>query len=171
MAKLGKRQMIILGVMGIAVLYGAVDFLTPKQKTAGAGMAQKTQELNTFVTGLTTGLGKDTTKTPTALVFGRAEKEWTQDPFLDAKSFRAWSRSKEQVKEKEKVTVAVPKIEFTYTGYLEVNHRQMAIINGMEYREGDELDIKGYVLTSVSPASVVIVNRATRAEQTVSLQE
>jgi hypothetical protein len=47
----------------------------------------------------------------------------------------------------------------------------MAIINGMEYREGDELEIKGYVLTSVSPTRVVIVNRESRAEQTVSLQE
>jgi hypothetical protein len=47
----------------------------------------------------------------------------------------------------------------------------MAIINGMEYREGEELDVKGFVLKSVSPARVVIENRSTRAVQTIPLQE
>jgi hypothetical protein len=52
-----------------------------------------------------------------------------------------------------------------------VGGRRMAIVNGNEYKEGDALDIKGYFLTSVSPTNVMIVNRVTRAEQKVSLQE
>jgi len=52
-----------------------------------------------------------------------------------------------------------------------LGRKRMAIINGIEYREGDALDIKGYVLKSVSPAKVVIVNLATRAMFTVPLEE
>ncbi|MEI6313459.1 MAG: hypothetical protein WCO89_01210 [Syntrophus sp. (in: bacteria)] len=159
--------MIILGVMGIVILYAAFYFLAPKKKAPTPNMTQKTAELNTFITDLTVGLGKDTTKNLNTLIFSRAEKEWRQDPFLDAKSYRIWSKAQEPVK----AGAAVSKIIFTYTGYLEVNKGKMAIINGMEYKEGEELDVKGFVLKSVTPARVVIENRAARAAQTIPLQE
>jgi len=167
MGKLGKREMIILGVMGIAILYAAFYFLAPKKKTSMSDMAQKTVELNAFVADLNTGMAKDGTRNQDILIFRRAEKEWKQDPFLDAKSYRAWTKARETVK----TGVAAPKIEFTYTGYLEVNRGKMAIINGMEYREGEELDVKGFVLKSITPARVVIENRAAKAAQTIPLQE
>jgi hypothetical protein len=169
MGKLGKRQMIILGVMGIVIIYAAFDFLAPKKKASAPDMTQKTAELNIFMTDLTAGLAKDTTKNLNALIFSRAEKEWKQDPFLDAKSYRVWSKAREPAK--AGAAAAVQKIEFAYTGYLEVNGKRMAIINSMEYREGEELDVKGFVLKSVSPARVVIENRAARAAQTILMQE
>jgi len=160
--------MIILGVMGVVVLYAAFDFLVPKKKlSATPDMTQKTAELNTFVTDLTAGLSKDTTKNLQVLIFSRAEKEWKQDPFLDAKSYRVWSKAQEPAK----AGAAAPKIEFVYTGYLEVNKERIAIINGSEYKAGDELDVKGYVLKSISPARVVIENRVARAVHKVPLQE
>jgi type II secretory pathway component PulC len=162
--------MIILGVMGIVVLYGAFDFLMPVSKVKpSANMTQKTAELNAFVTELTASLGKDTPKNLGTLIFSRAEKEWVQDPFLDNKSFRAWTQAKTTTK--EPVAVAPPKIEFVYTGYIEVGKKRMAIINGSEYPEGENLDIKGYVLRSVSPTGVVIENRGIGATLNVPLQE
>ena len=62
MAKMGKRQMIILGVMAIAILYAAFVYLAPQKKVLGVDMAQKTAELKTFVTDLNAGLGKDSSK-------------------------------------------------------------------------------------------------------------
>lgn len=164
MAKLDKRQMIILGVMAIVVCYAAFDFLTPKKRASAPDMAQKTAELSTFVTDLTAGLGKDTTKNLNALIFSRAEKEWTQDPFLDAKSFKAWSTAKAPVK-------GATKSEFVYSGYLDTGRKRMAIINGIEYSEGESLDVKGYVLKSASPTKVVIENRGTGATVNVPLPE
>jgi hypothetical protein len=183
MAKLNKRQMIILGVMGIVILYAAFDFLAPKKKSAVPGTAHNTAEMSTFVADLTASLGKDTTKNLNALIFSRAEKEWTQDPFLDAKSVRAWSAAKTPVK-KEGAAVssgatAVPtatgasalKSEFVYSGYLDTGRKRMAIINGIEYSEGESLDVKGYVLKSVSPTRVVIENHGTGATLNVPLLE
>lgn len=167
MANLGTRQKIIIGVMGIVILYAAVDFLMPKKKNPVFDLKQKTEELNTFVTTLSAGMGKDAPKSLGPLIFSRAEKEWTSDPFLDEKSFKAWVQAREQVKE----VVAAPKFEFVYSGYLEVNRKRMAIINGSEYQEGEALDIKGFVLKSVSPARVVIVNTATKAALTIPLLE
>ena len=168
MAKMGKRQMIILGVMAIAILYVAFVYLAPQKKIPGVDMAQKTAELKTFVTDLTAGLGKDSSKNLGALIFSRAEREWTQDPFLDSRAYKSWTQVKVTAKEEG---AAAPKIEFVYSGYLEVDRKRMAIINGMEYREGEDLDTKGYVLKSVSPSSVVIENRGIGATVNVPLLE
>lgn len=165
MDKFGKREKIILGLMAIAILYAAFDYLTSSKKDQREDMGQKTAELNTFVSDLTANLGKDTSRNLGVLVFSRAEKEWTQDPFLDSKAMKSRDEVKAPAKD------ATPKIEFVYTGYLEVDRRRMAIINGEEYREGEALDIKGFVLKTVSPTRVVIENRATRKLLNVPLQE
>jgi hypothetical protein len=165
MDKFGKREKIILGMMAIAILYAAFDFLTSRKKDQGADMGQKTAELNTFVTDLTANIGKDTSKNLGVLVFSRAEREWTQDPFLDSKAYKLWTEIKAPVKD------TASKIEFAYTGYLEVGRKRMAIINGIEYREGEALDIKGFVLKTISPTKVVIENPATKKLLNVSLQE
>ena len=168
MAKLGKREMIILGVMAVAVLIAAVDFFMPKKKIPMIDVAQKTEELNTFVSDLTARMGTDSTKGLSAIIFALAEKDWTQDPFLDSKSYKTWGQSKEAAKEGSGAT---QKIEFVYSGYLEVRGKRMAIINGMEYKEGDPLDVRGYFLKNISATRVVIENRGSKATLNVPLQE
>jgi hypothetical protein len=172
MANLNKRQMIVLGMMVIAILYAAFDFLTPRRKAAAPDKTQRAAELNTFVGDLTASLGRDTTKNLVGLIFSRAEKEWTRDPFLDAKTVRAWTTAKAPAK-KEGGTAAgaTPKSEFTYSGFLGTGSKKMAIINGLEYSEGENLEIKGYVVKSISPTKVVIENRETGATFTAPLVE
>jgi hypothetical protein len=167
MANLGTRQKIILAVMAVVVLYGAVDFMMPKKKAVGIDPRRQAEELSAFVTSLSAGMGKDAAKNIGPLIFSRAEKAWTQDPFLDERSFRTWVQIKKPLKE----GVPAPKIDFIYTGYLEMDHKRIAIINGMEYREGEPLDIKGFVLKSVSPGRVMIENQTTGATINVLLQD
>jgi hypothetical protein len=169
MVKLGKREMIIMGVVAIVILYAVFDFLSPKKKNSGIDMVEKTAELNTFVTELAGSLEKGTAKNLGTIIFSRAEKEWAKDPFLDGKAFKAWTESK-TVKAREDES-AVPKIEFIYSGYLEVGRKRMAIINGIEYNEGEVLDVKGYMLKSVSPSRILIENREIGATVNVPLQE
>ena len=168
MANLGKKQIILLGIMGIVILFAAVDYLLPKNKNAAIDVNKKKQELSALVSMLSAGTEKEGAKNSVALVISRAEKEWARDPFLDGKSFREWVQPKEPAKKEAPVAA---KVDFAYTGYLEVKRKRMAIINGIEYKEGEALDVKGYILRSVSPEKVVIENRATRATLTVPLVE
>jgi hypothetical protein len=167
MAKLEKRQMIILAVMVVAILYGAYDFLTTKQKAAPVDLAKKTSDLRTFVTGLSATVGAE--KDVTALIFSRAEKEWTQDPFLDSRSQRAWAQTRTAAQ--ATAGISDKKIEFVYSGYLGLGKKSMAVINGMEYKEGEALDIAGFVLRSATPARVVIENRGTGATLNIPMQD
>jgi hypothetical protein len=174
MGRLNKRQMVILGLMGLAILYAAFDLMTPRKKPAALDAAKRTAELSTFVSDLTASLGKDTTRNLSALIFSRAEKEWAQDPFLDARAHRGWSAAKAPAKKEGPGAAAVPapaKSEFTYSGFLDTGRKRMAIVNGIEYSEGENLEIKGYVLKSIAPTKVVIENRNTGAMVTVPLVE
>lgn len=159
--------MIILAVTVIAILYGAYELLWTKNKDAPIDPAQKTSDLNTFVTGLSASIGAE--KGVTALIFSRAGKEWTQDPFLDIQSQRAWAQTRTAAQ--TLAGIGEKKIEFVYSGYLGSGKRSMAVINGMEYKEGEALDIAGFVLRSVSPARVVIENRGTGATLNIPMQD
>ena len=173
MGNFGKREKIILGVMAIAILYAAFVFLSPKAKpsqtvTTQKSMEQKNAELDQFVAGLNAGLDKEWMKNVGALIFSRAERPWTQDPFLESGTYKTWLKANEAVKA---APIAPPKITFIYSGYIEVGQKKMAIINGIEYREGDPLDIAGYALKSVNAARAVIENRRTGVTENVPLQD
>jgi type II secretory pathway component PulC len=167
MPKLEKRQMIILAVMVIAILYGAYELFLTKKKGAPVDLAQKTSDLKTFVTGLTTGIGAE--KDATALIFSRAEKEWTQDPFLDSQSQKAWAQTR--VAAQATAGISDKKIEFVYSGFLGSGKKSLAVINGVEYKEGESLDTAGFVLRSASPARVVIENRGSGAMLNIPMQD
>jgi hypothetical protein len=165
MAKLEKRQIVILVVMVIAVLYGAYELLWTKKKAPPVDPAQKTSELSKFVTGLSATIGAE--KDSTVIIFTRAEKEWAQDPFLDSRQQLAWARSQALAK----AGPGDKKIDFVYSGYLGSGKRSMAVINGMEYREGEPLEIAGFVLRSISRARVIIENLGTGATLDIPMQD
>jgi hypothetical protein len=170
MAKLAKREKIILGVMAIAIIFAAFIYLSPKKKSPGTteNITEKTSELNTFTAGLAGTLKEDTIENPGTRILARAEKEWIRDPFLSSRDLIKWNEAKAR---KAKEDAAVTKIDFVYSGFFEVRGKKMAIINGIEYKEGEALDVKGYMLKSVSPEKVVIENRGIGAKLSVPMLE
>jgi hypothetical protein len=166
MAKLEKRQIIILVVMVLAVLYGAYELLWTKKKVSLVSPVQKASDLTSFITGLTATLG--TEKDSTMVIFTRAEKEWTQDPFLDSRQHLAWARSRTLAQAGPGTDKPV---SFVYSGYLGAGKRSMAVINGMEYREGEALEVAGFVLRSVTPTRVLIENSGTGATFNIPMQD
>jgi hypothetical protein len=170
MANIGLRQMIILGVMTIVILYAAVDYLALDKKGPGADAGLSNAELNTFVSDLTASVGRAASQSYDALILNRAEREWAADPFLDRKAYRSWTEVKVKPTAKKAEVAPLP-VTFVYSGYIAAGRQRMAIINGNEYREGDTLDIAGFVLKGVSPARVVIENRKTGTTLEVPLQE
>ena len=170
MPKLTTRQIIILCVAVIAVLYGGYDFFFAKnKKTAAVDTGKKIEEMNTFMTEMTVALRKDTPSPVDAHMIRRAEAGWARDPFYDRKTEKAWAVAKEQAQAGG--TAAVPKGPFSYTGYVEAGKKIIAVINGHEYGAGDALDVEGYVLNAIYPAWVTIFNRETRRTTDVPLQE
>jgi hypothetical protein len=170
MPKLTTRQIIILGITFIALLYGGYDFFFAKSKKAVAvDTGKKIEELNLFITEMTVALGKDTPSPVDAHIIKRAEAGWVRDPFYNRKTEKTWAAAREPGQAGG--TAAAPKSPFNYTGYVEAGKTKIAVINGHEYGTGDALDVEGYVLKAIHPARVAIYNRETRRTIDIPLQE
>ena len=166
MEKLNKRQIIILAVMGVVVLYGAYEFIfAGSARKAGTEVESKSIEIKSLVSGLTTELTKDSSAGTDAYIIGRAEANWQKSPFLERNLYKELA-AREATAGK---TAAAVKI--IYSGYVDSGMKKMAIINGLEYNAGEKLEMEGYVLKEITKAKVVISNRNTGSEVEIPIQE
>jgi hypothetical protein len=169
MPKLTKQQIIILSVMVVAVLYAAYDFfIAPRTKSAMIDVGKKSTELEAFINNITASIPKGSLSAADAYIVSRAEAPWTRDPFYDRKLFREWVKLKEPAKAGGGIS---QKTGFIYSGYLKVDNKKVAIINGVEYESGDPLEMEGYVLKNIYQGKVVIINEKNGAKFDVPLQE
>ena len=168
MPKPTRQQIIILSIMAVVVLYGVYNFfIASLEKTAPLDVKAKLTELEAFVVDVTANITKGQLSAADAYAVGRAETEWKRDPFYERKSFRDW------------VAFNEPKAgggsksgpSFNYSGYLEMNKKKIAIINDVEYKAGNPLDIEDYVLQQIYPDKVVIVNKKNGSKFDILLQE
>jgi hypothetical protein len=176
MTKPNSRQIIILSVMFLAVLYGAYDFYSNSRKKAqpASSSTGTSADLSAFISDLTVALSKDTPSPVDAYMIKKAETPWIRDPFFERSSYRDLL----SVKEPAPGTAATgapspstPKSQFNYTGYVDVGHKIIAIVNGSEYAVGAALDIENFVLNGIFPSKIVIYNKETKRTLDVPLQE
>lgn len=161
-----SREKIVLILMAIAVLYGAYDLffsspIKPVTKTSEQGV----EETKTFVLDMVKFLTKDDTSTIDTYIITRAASGWNRDPFLRSEQFFESKGNKESSESEAEV------VSFRYTGYLETGDKKLAVINGMEYEEGENLDQAGYFLRSISKARVIVGKKGDMSNITLSLEE
>jgi hypothetical protein len=162
---MSKREKIIIGLTVLAILYGAYVFLFPSVKKATGQASQKsTAELNSFATKVMKDINLNKTSKINADILAKAATNWPRNPFISSPSPLT---AELKVKAKKPEIKAVLKADLSYTGYMVIGTRQLAIINGVEYEIGDELDEKGYILTAISPTKATV--RAIKSNQMFSL--
>jgi hypothetical protein len=89
MGKLNTRQILILGVMLLAILYGAYEFFfTAPKKPAVVAAAKTAADLNASIGDITATLAKDAPSPVVAYTIKRADAEWPSDPFYEPKNDR-----------------------------------------------------------------------------------
>jgi len=168
MDKLNKRQIIILSIAALFVVYAAYQFLIASPASKKITTNDKQQEISTLVSGLTNDLIKDTQVAGMdAYVIARAEADWQKNPF--------WNRNSSSYKELAATQGAAggssSAAKIIYSGYVDAGIMKIAVINGLEYKAGEQLEMKGYVLKRVTPSKVLIVNKNTGSEVEIPIQE
>lgn len=153
--------------MGVVILYGVYEFLfAGLARKTGTDVKSNTVEISSFVSDLTNELAKDSLTGKTdAYIIARAEADWQKNPFLEKGLYREWA-----VREGATVNNAAT-VKFIYSGYVDSGKKKIAVINGIEYFEGEKLETEGYVLKKITNSFVVISNRSTGNEVEVSIQE
>ncbi|HQN26761.1 MAG: hypothetical protein PHV00_02285 [Syntrophales bacterium] len=173
MPKLEPRQIVILGIMVLAILYGAYELLfTGRKGPAAPVTAQQGVDLTTFITDMSAVLGKDAPSRIDAQAIQRAEAEWLRNPFAPPRNDPQWAAARTAPQAATGAAAAGPaKASFNYTGYVDMGHKKIAIVNGNAYAAGDALDVEGYVLKGVTPSRITLINPESGRTLDVPLQE
>ena len=167
---MSKREKIIVGLMVAAALYGGYTFLFSgstggKKKSYG----QTQVAINAFVADLAKRVqGADTTATDTEIL-EKSSAEWQKDPFLVVK--KSGASEDEAAKEPEIIDRGELTGSFKYSGYMEMGKSKLAIINGREYEEGDQLAVQGAALKKISAGEVHIYLHAKKGIIVVPIDE
>jgi hypothetical protein len=170
MAKLNSRQIIILGAMLLAILYGANELLfTAPKKPASVATAKTAADLNASIVDITATLTKDAPSPVVAYTIKRAETGWLSDPFYEPKNDREEVVAKEAAQVQAAFTAL--KGRLNYTGYVDIGHKKIAVVNGNEYSVGEAMDVGGYVLNGIYPAKIIIYNKETGLTFDIPLKE
>lgn len=140
-----KREKMLLGIMGAAVIVGGALFTM-----TGGGRGGLTKGPDKLVTQARTNAEAQAKAVKTAganpmeaHVADMALRPWNTKVFyeksLDIKSDAARDASMPM-----------------YSGYVEVGALRLAIIDGYEYREGDELETGGFLVERITPPQVTL---------------
>ncbi len=167
MDKLNKRQIIILSIAALFVVYAAYEFLIASPASNKIKTTDQKLEINNLVSSVTIDLIKDAQTGIDEYIIARAEANWQKNPFWD----RSSSLYKEWAATQGAAGGSGSAAKIIYSGYVDAGKMKIAIINGLEYRVGEQLEMEGYVLKRVTPAKVLIVNKNTGSEVEIPIQE
>ena len=158
-----SREKIIVGIMLLTVGYGAVELFMPRRKPVTSLIVQSPEDLNAFIAKVADAV-KVATADASGMVIQKAESDWKQDPFMVIRKAQKLTAEKNPAKEPLRPLPAM-----TYSGFIEIGAKRMAIINGVEYEAGDKLGVGGVTIKSVLPNKVIMTS--SQGEIVLPLQE
>jgi hypothetical protein len=164
MEKLEKRQIIILVVAALCVLYAAYEFLIARPAAQKAKQqAASSSAVESFdVASLTGDLTGYKASGVELYIEQKAEMGWAESPFWNKAAYQEFAGRE---------AAGSTTVQIIYSGYIDAGRKKVAILNGAEYVTGETLELEDYVLKSVKSSNVIIVNRKTGVELDVPIQE
>lgn len=155
---MSKREKIILVIMSLFIIGGLVYYLSLQREVVVQERESELKELNSFVGETVTGLNKNNLTEPEIRAIASAEAEWNRDPY------RAPVIKEEDMQRQLNVS-------FSYTGYIKAGVKKIAVINGLEYLAGEEIEPGGFIAREIFPDRVVIEVKGQKQKIIVPLIE
>ncbi|MDX1708453.1 MAG: hypothetical protein R3274_07625 [Desulfobacterales bacterium] len=157
-----NREKIIVGLMLLTVAYGIYAlFFEGKGKsstvaTAAISATKHLEDLNKFIAKIVDATREGLSKEDKYIIT-RAESAWKQDPLT---TVELTDRPEDEInRQKRKIIQTTgPQLDISYTGFMQMGDQKFAIIDGLEYTVGDELERGGFKVRSITPRQVVIVS-------------
>lgn len=164
MANLKKREIIILIIAGLFVLYAVYEYLIAGYLPAKKPLQpdSETVKIESLIAGLTGDLAKNKLSEYEHSVIKKTGEDWRKSPFLSRELYRAWLA---------KDGKAVASFKIIYSGYVDTGRKKMAVLNDVEYRIGEELREEGLVLKNITPNKVFIFDKRAGSSFEIPIQE
>jgi hypothetical protein len=164
MANLKKREIIILVIAALFVLlFAGYKYLLPHLASEKVKTSADSVKIETVTSELTRDLNINKLSDYDKYVVIRAGVDSGNNPFLKKDIYRAW------LAKDGTANSALAKI--IYSGYVDSGKNKMAVIDGLEYRVGEQLAEEGYVLKKITPSKVLIFDKRTGSSLEIPIQE
>lgn len=159
---MSTREKILVGLMIVAVCFGTLILLSdgPKETASTAGLGGQ-PPLTQMLTRLTAQYGSEPSLEGHHYALSMAQAPWRKNLFPKGSDLPPTSADAPDAAE-----VLPSNVKLVYSGYIETPHRRVAIINGIEYVVGDQLDQSVYRIQHIAPTQVIL---ASPQQRTVSL--
>ena len=148
---MSTREKIILCLVILVAGYAAYNFLADTPKRIHVETEEELTDLKKLTADVIKEMDKAVLTETEAFIIAQTGAEWKRDPFLKPGppvKFRP---------ENGQAEVSAEELSFTYSGYLEMADKKLAIINGIEYKAGEMLiNGGGYIVSSISPTRVAL---------------
>ncbi|MFW5975637.1 MAG: hypothetical protein ACOCP6_02630 [Desulfosalsimonas sp.] len=161
---MSRREKIIVGLMIAAILYGAFELLVPAREQKESQSPEAELQSAEQVAEDISGEMQDSELGPGELhVLKLAGSKWERDPFYRLPENPGSGTGKAADNDGAE--------GLSYTGYLDVGGNKMAIINGVEYRPGQQIENTDAVIQSVSAERVVLRSNDTGEQITLEYKK
>ncbi len=144
-----KRELIFVALAAIALIYGAVDYVvrsSTRISSSGGGTATTEAAFSLVQEELSPGGAARQQSTALEILEGLSAA-WPDDVFAAVAV-----ADEEQADEQE--TPPAEAVTLTYSGYMNMGEKILAVINGIEYRIGDL--VEGFVLKEIDPMEIIM---------------
>ena len=139
---MNKREKIIVAMAIIALLYGIWNYLFEHKKKNFSLTKVNMESLKRSSLAIA---NKTNLSNQERVIYALIEKN-IHDPFM-------YFQSKKINRDTQKIN---PKISFEYKGFVVSGDKRIAIINGRDYCEGDELKERGFRVWTILEDKVII---------------
>lgn len=161
-----KREKILLGVMLLGLLLiGPYYFFSGSGKVLTVADLVNKENLDKTIKEVDEIVKKAKLSPLELLRLQKAESPWVHNPFYD--------RSKD-IKADDEVVLHLPSgVKITYTGYVSLAGAMYAIVNGLEYQVGNNLEIDGaeeFLVTHIAKNKIIIGKRNQTGEMIGELE-
>lgn len=159
-----KREKIILVVLVIAALYAGYTYLGSGGKVKSVSELVNMDELNKVKKSVEETIQKDPLTDHELYRLTVSEKNWSRNVFYE--------RAKDLPRDTgKKPKPGLPEgAKLAYNGYVSINGKIYAILNGLEYLEGEELEIAGFFVKKITPKKVVVGQKDDKGEITEQVE-
>jgi hypothetical protein len=155
-----REKIIIAATLLVALVAVYIQFFAPGGKNGSPDPEEINQELGSFVSETSTLIAQAKPAENAVYKAMRAVEPWRADPFLKIDEQLSLEKSQE---------ISFP--AFLYTGFVGMESKKVAVINGMEYESGDELSPPEFILKHIYPERIIIGIKDGKQETTVPLVE
>ncbi|QTA86856.1 hypothetical protein [Desulfonema magnum] len=164
---MSTREKIIVICALLAVVYGAYSFFPRTSPPVPVGNSEtKSEELNKFVLEVAGKLANKDFSNFDNYILEQAAGQWKEDPFL------ASGLSVESEPPVVKAEKLARELSLTYSGYLIMGNKILAIINGMEYEVGEALAGHGEcIVRNISPLETEIGIKGSKEKIIIPIEE